>query len=490
MKKLVLTVFSFGALLCLTSCAAENTNNRLEIDQEPPNVVLILVDDLGIGDLSSYGQSILETPNIDQLGKEGVTFHNFYTGAPVCAPSRASLLTGLHTGHVSVRGNKPDQLLGDNELTIAKVLKNEGYKTGIIGKWGVGHPPPPDDPQRKGFDYSYGYINMWHAHNFYPEFLYRNGKKEFIEGNKLARNKEGLPMWAEHMPEGTGVAEVKGQHTHELFEADALNFIERNKDDRFFLYLALNMPHANNEHPEDGMEVPTYGKYENMDWPQPEKGFAQMVTMIDETVGKINGKLIELGIDENTLVIFMSDNGPHQEGFHQMEFFDSNGKYKGMKRDLYEGGVKTPFLAKWPRKIKGGTNSDHVAAFWDFLPTFCDLTGAELPERTDGISFLPSLIGEKDNQKKHEYLYWEFYELGGRQAVLVGNYKGVVRNVRTGSPTPFELYDLSKDPEELNNIADAEPDLVATIKKYMEEAHKPMAAISLFSQDVNAETGF
>jgi len=454
-----------------------------------PNVILILADDMGFGDLSCYGQKVLSTPHIDQMAEEGIKFHNHYTGSTVCAPSRASLLTGLHTGHVSVRGNQPDQLLTE-ELTVGKLMQQAGYRTAIIGKWGVGHPPAPDDPKRNGFDHAYGYINMWHAHNFYPEFLYRNGEVDSIAGNKLTRNPDGSRKWAEDKPEGTGVAEVKAQHTHELFEQDALQFIEDNQDGPFFLYLALNMPHANNEHPTDGMEVPGYGQFANRDWPEPEKGFAMMIQMIDETVGRINQRLQQLGIDENTLVVFASDNGPHQEGHHKMEFFDSNGILRGMKRDFYEGGVRTPFIAKWPTKIAPGSQSEHVSAFWDFLPTMAELTAVELNQPVDGVSYLPTLLGQTNRQEVHRYLYWEFYEQGGKQAVLKDRYKAVRLDVRTGNPQSTQLYDINQDPGEDNNIAAEYPEVVTELEKYMDDAHQPLEFMSLFKMDVSADTPY
>lgn len=475
----------------LSACGPRQDLEESETRDEPnPNIIFILADDMGFGDLGSYGQSTLTTPNIDRLASQGIKFTNFYTGSTVCAPSRASLLTGLHTGHVSVRGNQPDQLLTES-MTIAHLLKGEGYQTGVIGKWGVGHPPAPDDPQRNGFDYSYGYINMWHAHNFYPEFLYRNGQREDLPENKLVRNADGTRKYAETAPEGTGVAEVRGQHTHELFEQDALKFIKDNKDNNFFLYLALNMPHANNEHPTNGMEVPGYGDFEDKDWPDPEKGFAMMMTMVDQTVGRIDSALIAMGISENTLLVFCSDNGPHQEGFHEMEFFNSNGSLRGLKRDFYDGGIKTPFIAKWPGKIKAGTSSGHLSAFWDILPTIADAVGKDKTGfSTDGISFLPTLFGQGSQQETHDYLYWEFYEFGGRQAVLKDNFKAVKLDVRTGNPKPIELYDLSNDPGELNDIAANHPEIVEAMQRRMDQSHTPLSFMSLFEMDVSADTPF
>jgi arylsulfatase A-like enzyme len=458
------------------------------VDNEKPNIVLIVADDLGYGDLSCYGQEVLKTPNIDRMASEGIMFTNHYTGCTVCAPSRASLLTGLHQGHVSVRGNGPNMILYDEDITLAEKLKEAGYVTGAIGKWGVGHPVPPNDPDRNGFDSFYGYINMWHAHNFYPEFLYRNGQKEKLEGNKTMII-NGKNPW-EDSPEGTGVAEEKVTYVHGLFDNEAIAFIEENKDTSFFLYLAYNVPHANNEAGYmygDGMEVPDYGEFGTTEWPDQEKGFAKMIDNLDNSVKIINDKLTELGLEENTLVMFISDNGPHQEGGHKVNFFNSNGIYKGHKRDLYEGGIRTPFIAKWPGTIEAGRRSNHISAFWDYMPTFCELTGVPVPATTDGISFLPTLMGNEVEQEEHSFLYWEFYEAGGKQAILKGNWKAVRLDVRLGDPKPIELYDLSVDPSEENDIADQHPELVEEMLKLMEESHVEIPAVSLYSQEVNAD---
>lgn len=457
-----------------------NSGSEKSKSTEKPNVIFVLVDDMGYGDLSCYGQNAFTTSAIDRMAAEGIRFNNFYCGSTVSAPSRASLLTGKHTGHTSVRGNAPAQLMGDAEPTIAKVMKSAGYKTGCIGKWGIGHPPPPDDPQRKGFDYFYGYVNMWHAHNLYPEFLYRNGEKVFLN-NKLQVT-DGKNPW-EKSPEGTGVAEVKNDYVHNLFDSEALSFIEKNRNEKFFLMLAYNVPHANNEKSPDGMEVPDYYEFEGRDWPSQEKGFAAMMRNIDNSMGMIFSKLKELKIDENTMVIFCSDNGPHQEGGHSAEFFNSNGDYRGTKRDFYDGGVRTPFIVRWPGTIIPGSKSDHLAAFWDVLPTFCELTGIEKPADTDGISFLPSILGHEQTVK-HEYLYWEFFEQGGKQAILKGNWKAIRLNVRGEADQQiFELYDLSSDPEEKTNIADQHPDLVEEFNKLFVSVRTEFSVTPLFEKD-------
>ncbi|MEF8811555.1 MAG: arylsulfatase [Bacteroidales bacterium] len=467
-----------GLTALFTGCKEES--EKTSDASENPNIILINADDLGYGDLGCYGQEVLSTPHIDEMASEGIMFTNHYCGSTVSAPTRASLLTGKHTGHTSVRANEEGQLLRDEETTIAEKMKEAGYITGAIGKWGVGHPPPVDDPERKGFDFFYGYLNMWHAHNYYPEFLYRNGEKEYLEGNKLI-TEDGKNPWADK-PEGTGVAEKKEQYAHDLFDKEALQFIEENRDTTFFLYLPYNIPHANNEagrYHGNGMEVPDYGPFANKDWPDPEKGFAAMIRKLDNSVGMINKKLSDLGINKNTLVIFVSDNGPHQEGEHKVDFFNSNGNLRGMKRDLYEGGIKVPFIAKWPQRIKPGRSSDHISAFWDILPTLCEVADVEPPKATDGISFFPTLEGKHEEQKQHEYLYWEFYARGGKQAVRREKWKAIRLNTCTDNPKPIELYNLSIDPSEENNVANNHPEIVEEMKRIMKEAHDPLPEFSL-----------
>ncbi|MCG8698640.1 MAG: arylsulfatase [Bacteroidales bacterium] len=480
-ERILTSVLVAGALLfALSGCkpsGQKGTDKPTKLPMEKPNIVFILVDDLGFGDLSCYGQKTLSTPHIDKMATEGIKFQNHYTGAPVCAPSRASLLTGKHTGHTNVRGNSPAQLLLDDEITLPKLLKQAGYVTGGIGKWGIGHPPPADDPAKKGFDYFYGYINMWHAHNFYPEFMYRNGEKVMLKNKTKLEN--GKNPWA-HMPEGTGVAEVKEEYAHDLFDTEALNFIETNKDTNFFLYLALNVPHANNEGIPDGMEVDDYYEFADKEWPSQEKGFAAMMRNIDNSVDMINKKLQELGIADETMVVFCSDNGPHQEGGHVMEFFNSNGDLHGMKRDLYDGGVRTPLIIKWPGVIAPNTSSNHLCAFWDWVPTFCDITGIATPSDVDGVSMLPSMLGDTSSQKKHDYLYWEFYELDGRQSVIADGYKAIKYDIQKDS-SYFELYHLSEDPFEKQNIAENHPEIIEKMQKIMDEAHGEFDKADLFT---------
>lgn len=446
-----------------------------------PNVIVILSDDLGYGDLSCYGQKLYTTPHIDKLAREGMLFTRHYSGAPVCAPSRGTLMTGKHVGHGSVRGNQPKgQLLQTAETTLPEVFKKAGYKTACIGKWGMGNAPEPNDPLLHGFDYHYGYVNMWHAHNFYPEFLYKNGQKVILEGNKTGSVPQG------NLPEGVGLAKERAKYAPDEFDREVGQFITQNRNNSFFIYYAINTPHGNSEYKVGGMEVPDHKRFDNKNWPDVEKDFAEMVAKLDESVGKIIAKLKETGLDENTLIIFTSDNGPHNESGHSFEFFDSNGPFRGKKRDMYEGGIHVPMIARYPAKIKAGTVSSHVSAFWDYLPTVCDLIKVPKPAGIDGISFLPTLLGQK-NQPTHEYLYWEFYEEGGKQAVLHQNWKGIKFNTNDATKTSFELYDLTNDPAEMQNLANQFPEKVQKMQSLMSQAHRPFALTSLFKTDPSAQ---
>ncbi|MBC8874314.1 MAG: sulfatase-like hydrolase/transferase [Planctomycetes bacterium] len=426
-----------------------------------PNIIYVLVDDMGYGDPSCFGQKKLKTPNLDQMAATGLRLTNHYSGSTVCAPSRCVLMTGLHTGHCTVRTNG-NEMLGKDDVTVAEVLKRAGYSTGCIGKWGIGR-PGLSDPSDQGFDYFYGYVCMNHAHNCYPEFIIRNGEKVALR-NVLQEK------WRERtVYEGDGVAETKVDFVPHLCQKEVIQFIDKNKEKPFFLYYALNIPHANNEGGRNGMEVPSYGEFADTDWPDPEKGFAAMIRYIDEYVKEIFDKLKETGLDKNTLVIFTSDNGPHQEGGHVMEYFDSNGQLRGKKRDLYEGGVRVPTIAHWPGVIEPGTESDHVSAFQDMMPTFAEIAGVDCP-KTDGISMAPTLLG-KGEQREHEHLFWEFYEGGGKKAVLKGKWKGVRLNTFKEPDGPIELYDITADISEQKNVASEHPDIVANMARIMKEEH-------------------
>ena len=427
-----------------------------------PNIIFILTDDLGYGDLGCFGQKRIGTPNIDKLAAEGMKFTDCYAGSTVCAPSRCCLMTGLHTGHALVRGNARVPMRPE-DVTVAELLKQAGYATALIGKWGLGEEASTGIPTRQGFDTFFGYLNQHHAHNYYPAFLWRDEKKVQL--------KNVVPGSGKY---GKGVATEKVEYSHDLIATEALKWVEKNKDRPFFLYLAVTIPHANNQAGPRGMEVPSYEPYADKDWPDPQKGHAAMITRLDGDVGRLMALLKKLGIDENTLVIFTSDNGPHREGGARPEFFDSNGPLKGKKRDLYEGGIRVPGIARWPGHIAAGAVSGHPWAFWDFLPTACEIAGAETPKGIDGISFLPAMLGRK--QRAHEFLYWEFHEgRSSSQAVRMGTWKGV-RKTPSG---PLELYDLPRDLGEENNVASEHPDVVKKIEAYLavartESKHWPL----------------
>lgn len=430
-----------------------------------PNIIFILADDLGYGDLGCYGQKTIRTPNIDKLAEEGMRFTDHYAGSTVCAPSRCCLMTGLHTGHALIRanGNVP---LRPSDVTVAELLKKAGYTTGIIGKWGLGEPGTTGIPNRQGFDYWFGYLNQRHAHNYYPEYLWRNEEKHPLknEVDHVIGGRDRTPG---------GVATKRVEYSHDLFAAEALNFVEKNKDRPFFLYLPFTIPHANNEAGNRGMEVPSFGPYADTDWPEPQKGHAAMITRMDGDIGKLMALLKKLGIDDRTLVMFSSDNGPHKEGGGDPAFFNASGPLKGYKRALYEGGIRVPLIARWPGRIEAGTVSRHVSAFWDFLPTCCELAGVEAPGGIDGISMVPTLLGHTQRQEKHGVLYWEFHEQGKKQAVRMGNWKGVRLNVAKDPQGPIEIYNLVDDIGEENNVASRHPDVVALIEKYMKSERTP-----------------
>jgi arylsulfatase A-like enzyme len=425
----------------------------------PPNIIYVLADDLGYGDLGSFGQERIQTPSLDRLAAEGVRFTQHYAGSTVCAPSRCVLMTGLHTGHARVRGNNRRPLLPD-DVTVAELLKGAGYRTALIGKWGLGEAGSTGVPNRQGFDYFYGYLNQRHAHNYYPEFLWRNDERVPQPGNRLAKPTS----------EGQGRSVERTTYSHDVITDEALAFVERAKDGPFFLYLAYTIPHANNEAGRKGMEVPSHAPYESESWPDPQKGHAAMITRLDRDMGRLLELLDRLDLADSTIVMFSSDNGPHREGGADPGFFESSGSLRGIKRALYEGGIRVPFIVRWPGVVAPGTTSDHVSAFQDVLPTLAEIGGVETPPGLDGISFLPTLRGEGE-QPSHPYLYWEFHEQGGRQAVRLGEWKGVRHKVKQDPDGPIELYDLATDPSELRDVSTAHPAIVDRIARIMSEAH-------------------
>lgn len=420
-----------------------------------PNVIFVLADDLGYGDLGAYGQTLIQTPNLDKLAAEGLRFTNAYAGSTVCAPSRATLMTGRDTGHTRIRGNGAVPLAPE-DLTVAKLMKANGYQTALIGKWGLGEDQTTGIPTLQGFDEFIGYLNQGHAHDYYPEYLWRNTTKETLPGNKTRADRKG-------------VCEECTTYSGDFLNNETLAFLSRTKKDApFFLYLSHTIPHANNERKGatgNGMEVPDLGQYADKPWGEPEKGKAAMISRLDKYMGDLRAKLEELGIAENTLVLFSSDNGPHKEGGGDPEFFDSNGGYRGYKRDLYEGGIRVPFIAWWPGKLAPGT-CDAPVAFWDLLPSMAEFLGVPVPD-TDGRSFIPLLRGE--TLPTRAPMYWEFHEGGFKRAIRMDNWKGV----KLRPNTPLELYDLATDPAESNNVAGAHPDIVAKIEELLKTARTP-----------------
>lgn len=434
-----------------------------------PNVVFILADDLGYGELGCYGQKRIQTPHLDRLAREGMRFTDFYAGCTVCAPSRCVLMSGQHMGHCHVRGNagqqnRAAQILRDQDVTVAEVLKQAGYATALCGKWGLGEENSIGVPNRQGFDYFFGYLNQHHAHNYYPAYLFRNDQRVPL--------KNVVPGTGAF---GSGVASQKVEYSADLITAEALKWIEehvdQHKDQPFFLYYASTIPHANNEAGKQGMEVPDLGQYAGTDWPPQQKAHAAMISRLDADVGRLLALLEKLGLDEQTIVFFSSDNGPHREGGNDPDFNDSNGPLRGIKRDLTEGGIRVPFIARWPGTIKAGTTSDFVGSFQDVMPTLAELAGAsaEVPKNIDGLSILPTLLGQPDKQEQHDYLYWAFYERGAAQAARSGRWKAVQQPYHS----PVRLYDLASDIAEERDVASQHPETVAKLAEFMRQAYEP-----------------
>lgn len=427
--------------------------------KERPNIVLILADDLGYGDVGCYGQTQIQTPILDQLAKDGIKFTDAYAGSTVCAPSRCTLMTGLHTGHCIVRGNgggggpRLNVPLRKDEYTIARALQEGGYATALIGKWGLGEVGSTGIPNKQGFDYFYGYLNQHHAHNYYPDFLWRNTTQVTLPNEQTTND---------------GVSKTQQAYVPDLCRDEALKYLEEVKDKPFFLFYSTTVPHANNEktrYDGNGNEVPDLGIYADKDWPIQEKHKAAMITRMDTDIGMILDKIKTLGLDKNTLILFTSDNGPHKEGGNDPEFFKSSGPLRGIKRDLTDGGIRVPAIARWTGTIKPGTVSDHPWAFWDVPVTLAEIAEVARPEDNDGLSFAPTLH-QKGHQAKPEYLYWEFHERTFKQAVRYGPWKAV----RVGWGKPLELYNVVDDPDESENLAKQKPEIVATIEEYLKQA--------------------
>lgn len=419
-----------------------------------PNIVYILADDLGAADLGCYGQTHFPTPRLDAMAGEGLRFTQHYAGSPVCLPSRVCLMTGLHTGHAHVRGNGRVGLRPDPEdPTLPRLLKQAGYATALCGKSGLASNDDGDFPNDKGFDHFFGFTSHSAAHRHYPTRLWRNGQR--VE-----------------LPENTG---HEGESfASEFFVRDALEWIGTHKDGPFFLHLALTLPHADLAVPER-YRARFEGKFEETPVDpgryraerKPKATYAGMVSFVDEAVGRVLDRLTELGIAGDTLVLFASDNGAMSEGGYRREWLDSSGRLRGGKRDLYEGGIRTPHLAWWPGTIRPGQTSDHLSAFWDVVPTACELVGVAPPANADGVSYVPTLLGDAAAQQQHDLLYWEFHERGGAQAVRRGDWKAVRKPVTEQGDGPIELYDLKQDVAEANDVAARHPERVAEFDRLM-----------------------
>ena len=466
---------------------------------QPPNIVFFFADDLGYSELGCYGQKKIKTPHIDKLAEEGMRFTQFYSGNAVCAPCRSVLLTGKHAGHASIRNNKnPSHLeylrekngwefpgqypIPDEDVTIAEVLKQKGYATAAIGKWGLGHFGTTGDPNKQGFDLFYGFNCQVHAHNHYPKFLWRNNKKEILPGND--RTLHGKT------------------YSQDRFRDVALEFIDKNKEKPFFLYLPFAIPHVSIQVPEKSLEqykgkfgeTGYKSKYHYESHPTSHTAYAAMITHMDRDIGTIMQKLKDLNLDKNTIVIFSSDNGPTHgrvggadSSFFRSAYYKPEQPFRGLKGSLYEGGIRVPLIARWPGRIAPGTVSDRVSALWDLMPTFAEATETKPPEKIDGISLLPTLLGDKSKPKEHEFLYWEFPAYGGQQAVRMGDWKGIRQNMQirrlNKTPLKIELYNLATDVGESKDVSAENPEVVKKIRAIMKEQHTPSDVFKLIPVD-------
>ena len=453
-----------------------------------PNIIYIYADDLGYGELGCYGQQKIKTPNLDRMAKEGMRFTQHYAGAPVCAPSRAILMTGKHAGHSYIRGNyelggfedstEGGQMpLPEGTFTLPKMLKSAGYTTGMAGKWGLGVAGTTGSPLLHGFDYYYGLLDQKQAHNFYPTHLWENDKWDSLNNHVINVHKRLDSTKATDADfeyyKGNNYAITK-------MTEKALAFIDRNKQKPFFLYLPYTLPHMSLQAPDEYVkkyigqfaEKPYYGQLGYAATKYPLSTYAAMITYLDDQVGIIMEKIKRLGLDNNTIILFSSDNGATFNGGVDTKFFNSVAGLRGLKMDVYEGGIREPFIARWPGKIKAGTISHLVSAQYDLLATLAELTGQTIPVKTDGISFLPELLGKSSQQKKHDYLYFEYPEKGGQVAIRMGDWKGVRTNVRKDSNAPWQIFNLATDRNETTNIAARHPEIVEEFKAIQKKEHQ------------------
>lgn len=478
-RKLLLGSTFIISLTGMTNVHAQKEKNKL------PNIVFILADDLGYGDLSCYGQEKFSTPNIDKLAREGMRFTQCYSGTTVSAPSRSCLLTGTHSGHTPIRGNMELEPEGQTPLpegtqTIFQDFKQAGYQTGVFGKWGLGFIGSTGDPNRVGVDQFYGYNCQLLAHSYYPDHLWENNQRIDLKDNVL------------------DVQYGKGTYSQDLIHGKALDFLEQaDKNKPFFMWYPTVIPHAELIVPEDSIIKRFRGMYPETAYKGAEPGspgfrkggyctqlyphatFAAMVTRLDMYVGQIVQKLKDMGVYDNTIIIFSSDNGPHKEGGADPDFFNSNGIWRGYKRDLYEGGIRVPMIVSWPKQINSGKQTDFMCSFWDLMPTFRDVMRQKYDKKQmDGVSLLPLLKG-KGTQEPHDFLYFEFQEMNGRQAVRKGPWKLLHLNIRGKNPS-YELYNIEADPSECHNVINDYPEKASELKTIMKDARTENAAFPLF----------
>ncbi|MCG8320510.1 MAG: arylsulfatase [Cytophagales bacterium] len=482
-------------LVLMAGCSRNDTNT-----EKKPNFIYILADDLGYGELGVYGQKIIETPHIDALAAEGMRFTQHYSGAPVCAPARCVLLTGQHTGHAHIRGNdewssrgdvwnyqamfdnpllEGQRPLPDSIVTLAEILQSAGYRTGAVGKWGLGAPSTEGVPNKQGFDFFYGYNCQRQAHTYYPLHLWKNEERVLLNNKSVAPHNALAEGASPDDPESYADFALT-DYAPALMHNEALKFIAQNKDRPFFLYYASPIPHVPLQAPKYwvdhykkkfGEEKPYTGESGYFPNQTPRATYAAMISYLDEQVGDLVKKLKETGVYENTLIIFSSDNGPTHTGGADTPFFQSAKPFKTQfgwgKGFTHEGGIRVPMIATWKHKIEPGSQSDHISAFYDVLPTFCEILNLPPPENTDGISFLPTLLGKP--QTAHDYLYWEFSAHGGQQAVRMGKWKAIRKSIRKGN-TDIALYDLEADEQEQNNVAPGHPEVISKMEVIMKEA--------------------
>jgi len=491
-------IVGLAGLLFMVACR----NRTSEGDRQKPNIIFIMADDLGYGDLGSYGQELIETPNLDLLASEGMRFTQHYSGSPVCAPSRCVLLTGKHSGHAYIRGNDEwgdrgevwDYLamIADSTLegqrplpagttTIGTLLQAEGYRTGMVGKWGLGAPHTEGIPNRQGFDFFCGYNCQRQAHTYYPVHLYLNENRLALDNDTVAPHAGLEPGADPYDPENYSDFSLN-EYAPDVMFSQMIEFIDDGDDEPFFLYWASPIPHVALQAParwvdyyveKFGEEEPYVGEAGYFPTRYPHATYAAMISYLDERIGQLIKKLKMEGKYENTLIIFSSDNGPTFNGGTDSPWFDSGGPFKSergwAKAFLHEGGIRVPMIASWPNRIAPGSESDHLSAFWDLLPTVCEAAGASVPEGLDGISYLPELLGNEE-QERHPYLYWEFPSSGGQQAVRMDHWKAIRKNILKGN-LELELYNLEEDLQELHNLAGEHPDMVQQMKEIMEQEH-------------------